>query len=76
MTTSAPVAKSVPVANTVGEIARRLEEQVHRIEYVIRSRDIQPESWAGNARIFSEADVQYIQSELRRIDEERDGGGL
>jgi hypothetical protein len=67
---------SVPAAPTIGEIARRLGEPVHRIEYVVRSRDIQPASWAGNARIFSEADVDFIRSELRRIDEERDGGDV
>ena len=65
MTTSAP---SMP---TVGEIARRLNKPVHRIEYVIRSRDVKPASVAGNARVFSEADVEYIASELRRMDEER-----
>ncbi len=62
---------SAPAVPTVGEIVRRLSEPLHRIEYVIRARDIRPVGWAGNARIFSEADVDYIRSELRRIDEER-----
>ena len=34
---------------TVGEIARRLGQEVHRIEYVIRSRNIRPVGWAGPA---------------------------
>ena len=59
---------------TVGEIARRLGVPFHRVEYVIRSRDLRPSGWAGNARVFSEADVTHIASELRRIDEEREGG--
>jgi hypothetical protein len=33
---------------TIGEIARRLGQALHRIEYVIRSRNIQPTSWAGH----------------------------
>ncbi len=65
---------AAPVLSTVGEIARRLGEPLHRIEYVIRSRNIQPAARAGNARIFSDSDVTYMASELRRIDEEREGG--
>ncbi len=53
---------------TVGEIARRLGESLHRIEYVIRSRNIQPVSRAGHVRIFAEADVAHIADELRLID--------
>lgn len=60
-----------PALATIGEISRRLAKPVHRIEYVLRSRNIAATSIAGNARVFSEADVQYIASELRRIDEER-----
>lgn len=56
---------------TVGEIARRLDEEVHRIEYVIRSRNIRPVGWAGNARVFCDADLDRIASELRRIAEDR-----
>lgn len=62
---------SVPAASTVGEIARRLGEPLHRIEYVIRTRGLKPVSRAGHAGIYSEGDVQYIACELRRIDEER-----
>ncbi len=62
---------SVPAAPTVGEIARRLGEPVHRIEYVIRTRGLKPVSRAGHAGIYSEDNVQYIASELRHIDEEK-----
>ena len=65
------MSSSVPAAPTVGEIARRLGEPVHRIEYVIRARQIQPVSTAGNSRVFSDAQVDRIASELRRIDQER-----
>ena len=64
----------VPKAPTVGEISRRLGEPLHRIEYIIRARTIQPASRAGHVRIFTEADVERIGSELRRIDAEKGGG--
>jgi len=56
---------------TVGEIARRLDQEIHRIEYVIRSRNIRPVGWAGHARVFRDADLDRIASELRRIAEDR-----
>lgn len=59
---------------TIGEVARRLGRPQHRVEYVVRARRVQPAERAGNARVFSDSDVQYIESELRRIDAERDGG--
>jgi hypothetical protein len=60
-------------ALTVGEIAARLGQPVHRIEYIIDSRGLRPTAWAGHARIFSEADVTYIEQVLRRIAAERQG---
>ena len=56
---------------TVGGIARRLGQEVHRIEYVIRSRNIRPVGWAGHARVFRDADLDRIASEIRRIAEDR-----
>jgi hypothetical protein len=65
---------------TIGEIARRLNVPKHRVEYIIRARDIKPCGWAGNARVFPEKAVEAIASELQRIDaakardqEEQDG---
>jgi hypothetical protein len=56
---------------TVGEIARRLGQPLHRVEYVIRSRNILPAGWAGHARVFRDADLTRIASELKRIERER-----
>jgi DNA-binding transcriptional MerR regulator len=56
---------------TTGEMARQIGVAVHRVEYVIKSRSIQPVERAGTLRIFSEADRDFIAAELRRIDEER-----
>lgn len=58
---------------TVGVISRRLDQPIHRIEYVIRSRGIQPQGIAGNARVYTEASVDLIAAELRRIDSARAG---
>jgi len=58
---------------TVGEIARRLGQPVHRIEYVIRSRQLRPSGRAGNSRVFAEEDVARISAELRQIDNRKGG---
>jgi hypothetical protein len=68
-----PVQKPKPMP-TVGAIARRWGVELHLVEYVIRTRHIQPLGWAGNARVFTEPDVERIGSELRRIATEREGG--
>jgi hypothetical protein len=67
-----PAPVTVTHLPTVGVIAERLGQPVHRIEYVIRSRNIEPVGRAGNARVFSEADVEHIASELERIASDRE----
>lgn len=59
--------------STIGQIARRHGASIHQTEYVIRSRGIEAAAWAGHARVFSEADVERIGVELRRIAAERGG---
>ena len=56
---------------TVGEISRRTGYPLHRVEYIIRARNIRPTGRAGNARVFTDADVDRIASELQRIDADR-----
>jgi hypothetical protein len=58
---------SVPTLLTVGEIARRLKQPLHRIEYVLRAREIQPTGRAGNSHVYSEEQVAQIEAELRSI---------
>jgi hypothetical protein len=60
-----------PLLLTVGEIARRLDTKVHRIEYIIRSRNIEATGWAGHARVFAEASLAHIAGELRRMNTDR-----
>jgi hypothetical protein len=59
---------------TVGEIARRLGEPVHKIEYVLRTRNIRPSAIAGNCRVYAEEDVERIAAELQGINARKDGG--
>ncbi len=59
---------------TVGVIAERNGASIHQVEYIIRSRNIEPAGTAGNARVFDEAAVQRIASELKRIAADREGG--
>jgi hypothetical protein len=47
---------------TVGKIADRLGVPVHRVEYVLRTRPIQPKGWAGNARVYDEDALAAIQA--------------
>ena len=63
----------IPAMLTVGEISRRLGQPLHKIEYVIRSRQILPSARAGNARVFSEPHVGLIARELKRIESEKGG---
>ena len=57
---------------TAGQIARQLNAPLHRVEYILRTREVRPIGRAGNIRVFAEADVEYIRAELRRIDAERE----
>jgi hypothetical protein len=45
---------------TVGEIHRRTGIALHKIEYIIRSRGVEPIGSTGNARVFSEDVVNRI----------------
>jgi hypothetical protein len=53
-------------------IARRLDEPIHRIEHVIRSRGIEPIGKAGNLRVFDDHAIEVIAEILRDIDTKRD----
>ena len=59
--------------NSLGDVASQLEVPVHRVEYVIRTRRIRPLIRAGGRKLYSDATVQRIASEIQRIDEERGG---
>ena len=50
-------------ALTIGEIAKRLDWPVHRVDYLIGSRGIEPMLRAGNLRVFGETIIDRLRSE-------------
>jgi hypothetical protein len=58
---------------TVGEMARLLGQPISRVEYLLRTRKVKPAGWAGNARVFEQADLDFLVSERKRIEAQRDG---
>jgi DNA-binding transcriptional MerR regulator len=49
---------------TVGVIAERLGVPIHRVAYLVRSRNLQPTARAGRLRVFDDAAVELIRREL------------
>jgi hypothetical protein len=70
-----PVRTIPPIEPTVGVIVQRSGKPRHRVEYLLRARNIKPVRIAGNCRIFAEADVQRIIDELETIDAARQEAG-
>ena len=58
---------------SLGEIARRRGVPLHRVEYVVRSREILPSISAGGRNLYDEPTTNRIESELDRIDREKGG---
>ena len=57
---------------TIGQIVRKCNEPMHRVEYTIKSRNIQPIAKAGNARVFNGAAVEQIIEALLAMNSRRD----
>jgi hypothetical protein len=62
------VQKRREYALTIGAIARELGEPIHRVDYAVRTRGIEPEAIAGNIRVFPPEAVERIAEVLRQID--------
>lgn len=58
---------SGPMPLTTGQIAERLKMPVHRVEYIIESRNIEPTNRVGNIRVFDEAAVKLIEKAAAKI---------
>ena len=56
---------------TIGEIARHINQPLHRVDYVIRTRGIQPLARAGGSRVFSKQAMEEIAEALSQIDAEQ-----
>lgn len=59
-------------APTIGTIAERLQVPLSKVEYIIRSRGIQPKTRAGAIRVFSEESISVIAAELKSIQERKE----
>ena len=55
-------------ALTIGAIARELDEPIHRVQYAIRTRGIEPQVIAGNVRVFAPGTVDRLADIFREID--------
>jgi hypothetical protein len=55
-------------ALTIGAIARELGEPLHRVQYAIRTRGIEPEALAGHIRVFPSEVVGQVAEILHDID--------
>jgi len=53
---------------TPGVIARELGVPLHRVLYVLRSRDIEPVARAGTLRLYDNAAIARVRHELNAID--------
>ena len=62
-----------PLFNTTGKIAADLHVPLHRVTYILKSRDIPPAARAGRFRLFDRAAVQRIAVELLLQDAKRKG---
>lgn len=61
-----------PLGFTSGQIALRLSRPLHIVDYVIRSRNIEPVGRVGRLRVFLPEAVTRIESEIRRIERDRE----
>jgi hypothetical protein len=48
-----------------------LGEPIHRVQYAIRTRGIEPECLAGNIRVFGDGTVEQVAAILSEIDRQR-----
>jgi hypothetical protein len=55
------------IALTVGAIAHELAEPLHRVQYAIKTRGIDPAARAGHIRVFGDDAVERIADILREI---------
>ena len=61
-----------PPLLTAGRIADKLRRPIHRITYVLRTRDIRPSATAGTLRLYDLAAVARVRHELSGIDARAD----
>jgi len=64
-----------PTLKTPGIIARDLGVPLHRVMYILQTREhIRPAARAGRLRLFDRETIALIRHELNKIDARRNGG--
>ena len=58
---------------TVGQLAQEAKCPNWKVQYLLRSRNIQPLGRAGNMRMFAPGVVEVLRNELRKIKKKRAG---
>lgn len=53
---------------TIGDIAERLKQPQHRIDYLLRTREIKSTGRAGGYRLFSTDVLKILAAEIAEID--------
>ena len=61
-----------PPLLTAGRIASKLRRPLHRVTYVLRTRDIRPSATAGTLRLYDLAAVARVRHELSGIEARAD----
>ena len=66
---------TVPKLRTPGILAKEIGQPLHRIQYILRTRDhIRPAARAGQARLYDREAVAMIRHELNAIEARRAAG--
>jgi hypothetical protein len=56
---------------SVGQIAKHFNDEIWRVEYILRSRRIKPLGKLGNANIYGAAAVRLVGEALKTIREKK-----
>ena len=68
---------TAPKLRTPGVLAEDLGQPLHRVLYVLRSRQhIRPAAMAGRLRLYDRDALEAIRVELTRMDSRRGGKGV
>ena len=68
---------TAPKLRTPGVLAEDLGQPLHRVLYVLRSRQhIRPAAMAGRLRLYDRDALESIRVELARMDARRGGKGV
>ena len=59
--------RTVTYPCTIGDIVRLTGEDLHRVEYAIRSRRIQPVRRLGNINLYDVGGVEQVKAALAAI---------